>query len=176
MNQGLQSSADTTTRRPTAPGRGSSSGPTSSARRGGGSVVWTLLALALVAGILYAENANSGGSTGYGWSLAGGASSGTLSVSGFAVGLYPGFRTSMKVKVQNGGPRVTTVTRIRVTVGSGASGCPGRTLRVGGFTGSRRVGSGRTWRLWIPVAMRVSAGDACQGARYPLLFVYTAGG
>src|SRR3954451_9310974 len=102
MSQGLQSSADTATRRPTAPGRGSSSRQPGSAPNGSASVIWTLIALALVAGILYAERANSRDDSAVGWSLAGGFSSGPVKISGYSRGLYPGARSYLLTKVRNG--------------------------------------------------------------------------
>ena len=137
-------------------------------------LVWTLIAMAVVAGILYAQRADSRDDSLSGWSLAGGASSGALRISGFATGLYPGFWTGLRTRVKNNGGHAIAVKRIWVRVLGAGRGCPSRTLRVGRFKGRRLVGAGRTWRLDIPIAMLASAGEACQGARYPLIFFYRA--
>ena len=97
-----------------------------------------------------------------------------MKISGFAGQLYPGARSNLRVKVENGSGRAIAVTRIWARAGSGAAGCSERTLRIGGFTGRRLVGADRTWRLRIPIAMRTWTGDACQGARYPLVFFFKA--
>ena len=174
MRHGLRSSADTATRRPTAPGRGSSPGRAEPRTAGGAGVVWTLIVLILVAGAYYAVQANAGSSSVLGWSLAGGVSSGPVKISGFVRALHPGAHSRLRVKAENESARAVAITRIWARAGRGAPGCPSRTLRIGGFTGRRLVGSGRTWRLRIPIAMRPWAGDACQGASYPLFFFYRA--
>src|SRR3954453_768426 len=102
MGNGLQSSADPTPRRPTAPGRGSSSRRSGIGAGGGAGIVWTLLTLVLVAGAYYAIQANSGNGSVLGWSLAGGVSSGPVKISGYAGSLYPGANSQLQVKVENG--------------------------------------------------------------------------
>jgi hypothetical protein len=172
MRNGLQSSADTATRRPEAPGRGSSSRHGGSVPSGSASIIWTLMALVLVAGILYAEQADSQGDSPVGWSLAGGTSSGPVEITGYARGLYPGASTYLLTKVTNRSSRAVSITRVWVRIGRGAPGCPSRTLRAGRYRGQRLVGAGRTWLVRIPVVMSLDAGGSCQGARYPVLFFF----
>src|SRR3954467_13495664 len=129
MRNGLRSSADTATRRPTAPGRGSSSRHSGIGAGRGAGLVWTLLTLVLVAGAYYAIQANAGHGSVLGWSLAGGASSGPVKVSGYAGSLYPGVNSQLRVRVENGSGRALAVTRIWARAGRGAVGCPASTLR-----------------------------------------------
>ena len=130
------------------------------------------MAMVLVAGILYAEQADSRGDSPVGWSLAGGTSSGPVEITGYARGLYPGASTYLLTRITNRSTRAVAITRIWVRIGRGAPGCPARSLSAGRYRGLRLVGAGRTWRVRIPVAMSTYAGEACQGARYPVLFFF----
>ena len=133
------------------------------------------MALALVAGILYAEQAGSRNGSISGWSTAGGFSSGSVRISGFANGLAPGKSSWLFIKARNHSSRAVAITRIWVKATSGGEGCPARTLSISRFKGRKLVGAHRTWRLALPILMTASASDACQGARYPLIFIYRTG-
>src|SRR3954471_21209945 len=117
MRNGLRSSADTATRRPTAPGRGTSSRHAGIGAGRGAGIIWTLLPLVLVTGAYYAIQANTGNGSVLGWSLAGGATSGPVKISGYTGSLYPGANSQLQVKVENGFGRAVAITRIWARAG-----------------------------------------------------------
>ena len=94
---------------------------------------------------------------------------GSFAITGNARGLYPGRRTHFAVTVSNRNGFAIRVTSIRVNVGN-AAGCARTNLAVGNFRGTLRVGAKRKRRVWLPIAMRRSAPDACMAARFKLTY------
>jgi hypothetical protein len=92
-------------------------------------------------------------------------------VLGRVQGLYPGARRELPLMVVNRTGNPMRVTAIRVRVGDANAGCASATLVPTSFRGSMRVPAGSIRRLRLPIRMRVSAPDACQGASYPLAFI-----
>lgn len=94
---------------------------------------------------------------------------GSFAIKGDARGLYPGRRARFAVTVSNRNGFAIRVTSIRVRVGN-AAGCARTNLVVGNFRGTLRVGAKRKRRVWLPIAMRRSAPNACIGARFKLTY------
>lgn len=133
------------------------------ARRG---VVAVLLAAALAAGsgrassvVVASADGNQAGGHGRGFS-----------VSGSVSGLFPGAHTDLVVTVINAMPFAIRVTQLSTTVGDASATCTAANLAVGGFTGTRDVSAKGSATVALAVTMSRAAGDACQGAHFPLQY------
>jgi hypothetical protein len=101
-------------------------------------------------------------------------SGGAFHARGQVGGLYPGASRGLRLTVVNRSPSPLSVTSIRVSVGDANPGCGSATLVPTSFRGSVWIQAWNIKRLKLPVRMRLSAPDACQGALYPLTFIGTA--
>src|SRR5262249_21652717 len=93
-----------------------------------------------------------------------------LRVSGHVVGLFPGAKRKLRVRISNRSRRALTVTALRVRVSPGRRKCPPKALSVGRFRHRLVVPGKSSRRVTLSVALRASAPDACQRARFPLRF------
>ena len=91
-------------------------------------------------------------------------------VKGHLKGIYPGQKTSMKVKVTNAGHARITLTRLKVKVRSTVAGCPSSSLKFTPFKGHRKIRGDATIAMKLAARMKATSPDACQGARYRLTF------
>jgi hypothetical protein len=91
-------------------------------------------------------------------------------ISGKAVGLFPGARTTMRLTVRNPNPYPIKVRKIRTTVRSGAASCPSKTVRVARSRGTKRIPARSRARVKVKVRMLPTAPDSCAGRRYRLIY------
>ena len=91
-------------------------------------------------------------------------------IHGRVSGLVPGVRTTMNVRIRNPLPSAIEVSRIRARAGTATQGCLGRNVAIRGFRGTRRVPAGGRIRIPIRIRLRRTAPDACQAARFPVVF------
>jgi hypothetical protein len=97
-----------------------------------------------------------------------------FAVSGTVTGLFPGSQTNLVVTVTNNMPFTIVVTQVTVVVGDASRTCPSGNLLVAGFSGAQPIPGKGTGPVILPVAMSHAAGDACQGAVFPLQYTATA--
>jgi hypothetical protein len=89
---------------------------------------------------------------------------------GHIEGLYPGVRTSLRVRVRNTQRRPITLTRLTAKVHSATAGCPAKSVKIKPFTRRRRIRGRATVTVKLPMRMKADAPDACQGNRYRLTY------
>jgi hypothetical protein len=125
-----------------------------------------LIAL-LLAGVGIARAALPGPA---GSAAARGGSTGALRITGSVDGLYPGATVPFRVRIENRLPRPVLVRSVRVRVGTAAAGCDRRLLRVPAARPRLRIGPRAARRVRLRATLAAAAGDACQGASFPLRF------
>jgi hypothetical protein len=91
-------------------------------------------------------------------------------LSGHVKELYPGIRRHIRVEVRNRSRHPVKLRSVGVRVRPASPGCSAGNLVAGRYHGSRKVPAHHTKRVGLPIAMRTRAPDACQGARFGLLF------
>lgn len=91
-----------------------------------------------------------------------------VTITGSTSGLYPGRRARLPVTFVNRSRSALVLRRITVRVRRARRGCEARELTVGRFPRSVRIRARRRVRVWLPVTLRRTAPNACQGARFPL--------
>jgi hypothetical protein len=107
-------------------------------------------------------------------------------ISGTVSGLYPGSASALNLSVQNPLGSPITVKTITIVAGSPSSGCPSSVLVV---PPSWTLNNTYTVNLSlsvpanstvpgpsVPITLATSAGDACSGANFPLMYGGTASG
>jgi hypothetical protein len=94
-----------------------------------------------------------------------------LEILGHARGLYPGASQPMRLVVWNRTDRDLRVVLGAARVRSNRVGCPPSALRVGPARDALLVPAHGRVRSVVPVRLRRSAPDACQGARFRVTFV-----
>jgi len=94
-----------------------------------------------------------------------------LKAAGTVHGLVPGARRELAVRLANGHRFALRITMLRVAVRRPAPGCDPKNLIVKRRNRTRLLipARGRA-HVKLPVRLRVSAADACQGVRFPLRF------
>ena len=95
-------------------------------------------------------------------------------VSGQVEDLRPGGSQPMVLTMRNPNSVDIRVTDLTVTAGAAGIGCAASSLSLPHWTGSLRVPKRGTASLTVNVALRPSAANACQGARWPLSYGGTA--
>jgi hypothetical protein len=93
-----------------------------------------------------------------------------LVVRGHVRGLYPGARKRIRVVVRNRANMVVLLDGLYVRVTDASASCAAANVRVRRFRGSKPIPAGGHRRFRLRVRMRASAPNACQGARFPLMF------
>jgi hypothetical protein len=93
-----------------------------------------------------------------------------LEVRGHLAGLYPGAKGRLRLRVKNRTRRGIRLRRVRVRVLRANAHCGPRALRAHPYRGRHWIPkrSAREISVWIRMHRR--AGDACQGARFPLRY------
>jgi hypothetical protein len=89
---------------------------------------------------------------------------------GHVTGMYPGRHRRLVVQISNPQRRAIVVTSITATVGRAVIGCKGSNIRVRRFVGAKRVPARGRARVRLRVRMLRTAPDACEGARFPVVF------
>jgi hypothetical protein len=92
----------------------------------------------------------------------------SLNVSGHVRGLYPGSSRRLRVRVGNPTRRDLLVRSVRVHVGDAGPGCSGRNVVIKRRRVRLPLAKHEAVRVRLRARMRPAAGDACQGARFPL--------
>ena len=128
-----------------------------------GAIGKPLLAGALVAVIAFAAYSQADGS------VLTSSRSGSFSIKGHVAGLYPGRTARLALTITNKNGFAIRVRSVRVKVGN-APGCPRSNLVVKRFRGYLWVSARGKRRLQLRVRMRLTAPDACMGARFPLRY------
>jgi len=88
--------------------------------------------------------------------------------------LYPGVATPIRVGIDNRSGRTARLRWIRVRPAAGVPGCPAGNVASTAASMRLRIGGGRSRSVRVPVKLRATAPDACQGARF--LLRLSAGG
>ena len=95
-------------------------------------------------------------------------------ISGSVGGLFPGAHRALVLKVTNHHGFAIVVRSVSVLVGAGGHGCPAGNLTVAGFSGAAPVPARGSGNITLPVTLSPNAGDACQGAVFPLTYSASA--
>ena len=90
---------------------------------------------------------------------------------GSVSGLYPGASLPLKVKVTNHEQFAIVVTSITTTVHDASASCVAHYLTVGEFVGRLVVPASGSAAVHVPVHLSHAAGNACQGATFPLTYL-----
>jgi hypothetical protein len=96
--------------------------------------------------------------------------SGTFSITGRIVGLYPGKRATLWLTLVNRNDFALNVTSISIRARDAKGACTADYLVTRRFSGSIRVRARSSRRLGLTVFLRRTAPDACIGARFPLSY------
>ncbi len=91
-------------------------------------------------------------------------------IRGHVDGLYPGVKTVLHAKARNRSHRPLRLLRVKTRVGSPSAACDRVSLRAKRIRPRVVIGAHHRRRLRIPVRLRASAPDACQGAAFPLRY------
>ena len=89
---------------------------------------------------------------------------------GHVKGMYPGRHRRLVVQISNPQRRAIVVTSITATVGRAVTGCKGSNIRVRRFAGAKRVPARGHAKVRLRVRMLSRAPDACEDARFPVVF------
>jgi hypothetical protein len=95
-------------------------------------------------------------------------------VSGQVENLRPGGSRPMVLTVRNPNSVGIRVTSLTVRAGAASAACQASSLTLPQWTGSLVVPKNGTATLTVNVALKSTAPDACQGARWPLTYGGTA--
>ncbi len=102
------------------------------------------------------------------------AASPTFHIRGSVRGLYPGRVKKMRVRIRNPFGFPIKVREIRPRVQRPYRGCPPKAIRVRVWHGNVRVVAHTGKVVGVRIRMKLSAPNACQGARFPVRFRGTA--
>ena len=92
-------------------------------------------------------------------------------ITGQLSGLYPGQKTTLRVRVtNNNGHTPIKITRIAAKVRSANAACPASTLKITPYKGKKRLNGHASATLSLPAQLSASAPDACQGNRFQLAY------
>lgn len=98
-----------------------------------------------------------------------------FTISGDVAGLYPGSQKPLRLTITNKATAPIYVFYIRVdSVSVNRSGCPASSVWSPDYLGSTRIPRLGTGTVTIPVFMRSSAPNACQGATYTIRYTGSA--
>ena len=91
-------------------------------------------------------------------------------ITGSISGLYPGGPLSLRLTVTNDENFRIEVSSITTTVHDAAPSCPAADLAVGRYAGPLVVPANGTRSTHVPARLSHAAGNACQGAVFPLSY------
>jgi hypothetical protein len=91
-------------------------------------------------------------------------------VKGHVKGLYPGLVRQLRLRITNPNAFPIRVRSVTVKVQSKTASCPSKVLKVRKFAGAKRLGARRSANVKVQIRMRPTATDACQGARFRLVY------
>lgn len=93
-----------------------------------------------------------------------------FTVKGKVKGLYPGSSKPLKLRLTNPNDAPITVKLVTVKVRSTAVSCPSSAVKATKFKGNKRIGAHRTAKIKVKIRMKATTPDACQGAKFRLIY------
>ena len=98
-----------------------------------------------------------------------------FTIHGSVSALYPGAAKHLTLVVTNNESFAIVVTSISTTVADASPTCVHTYFSVAAFSGALRVAAKHSASVKVTVTLKHSAPNACQGARFPLRYIGTAG-
>jgi hypothetical protein len=89
---------------------------------------------------------------------------------GHVVGLYPGARETLQVRVENRSTRPLVLRKLRTEVRDASDSCSERNLQTRSIRPFVTIPARGRKRVAVPIAMALNAEESCQNARFPLRF------
>ena len=93
-----------------------------------------------------------------------------FTVKGKVKGLYPGKSKPLKLRLANPNDAPITVKLVTVKVRSTTVSCPSSAIKATKFKGNKRIGAHRTAKIKVKIRMKATTPDACQGAKFRLIY------
>ena len=97
-------------------------------------------------------------------------SSNVFTISGTVSGLFPGATLPLVLTVTDTKNYAITVSSISAVVSSQTTGCAGSNVTISSFTGSLAVAAKHSAHTTVSAQMSHGAPDACQGAKFKILY------
>lgn len=91
-------------------------------------------------------------------------------VKGKVKGLYPGSSKPLKLRLTNPNDAPIAVKLVTVKVRSTTVSCPSSAIKATKFKGNKRIGAHRTAKIKVKIRMKATTPDACQGAKFRLIY------
>ena len=93
-----------------------------------------------------------------------------FTVKGKVKGLYPGSSKPLTLRITNPNAAPIAVKLVTVKVRSTTVSCPSSAVKATKFHGNKRIGAHRTAKVKLKIRMKATTPDACQGARFRLIY------
>jgi hypothetical protein len=93
-----------------------------------------------------------------------------FTVKGKVKGLYPGSSKPLKLRLTNPNDAPIAVKIVTVKVRSTTVSCPSSAIKATKFKGTKRIGAHRTAKIKVKIRMKATTPDACQGAKFRLIY------
>ena len=93
-----------------------------------------------------------------------------FTVKGKVKGLYPGSSKPLKLRLTNPNDAPISVKLVTVKARSTTVSCPSSAVKATKFKGNKRIGAHRTAKIKVKIRMKATTPDACQGARFRLIY------
>ena len=93
-----------------------------------------------------------------------------FTVKGKVKGLYPGSSKPLKLRLTNPNDAPIAVKLVTVKVRSTTASCPSSAIKATKFKGNKRIGAHRTAKVKVKIRMKATTPDACQGAKFRLIY------
>ncbi len=93
-----------------------------------------------------------------------------FTVKGKVKGLYPGSSKPLKLRLTNPNDAAIAVKLVTVKVRSTTVSCPSSAIKATKFKGNKRIGAHRTAKIKVKIRMKAATPDACQGAKFRLIY------
>ena len=93
-----------------------------------------------------------------------------FTVKGKVKGLYPGSSKPLKLRLTNPNDAPISVKLVTVKARSTTISCPSSAVKATKFKGSKRIGAHRTAKIKVRIRMKATTPDACQGAKFRLIY------
>lgn len=93
-----------------------------------------------------------------------------FTVKGKVKGLYPGISKPLKLRLTNPNDAPISVKLVTVKARSTTVSCPSSAVKATKFKGNKRIGAHRTAKIKVKIRMKATTPDACQGAKFRLIY------
>jgi len=93
-----------------------------------------------------------------------------FTVKGKVKGLYPGSSKPLKLRLTNPNDAPISVKLVTVKARSTTVSCPSSAVKATKFKGNKRIGAHRTAKIKVRIRMKATTPDACQGAKFRLIY------